>query len=1226
MKNNFGLVFSGGGGKGAWQLGVWKALDEAGIRGTAVSGTSVGALNAALYAQGNYQQAIDAWMSISTQKLLWPNSEEIIKKAIEKKLIPFAKYLPENWPLVGKTIGVFSQDGLKYFLETFLQVENKANFLPTFVTCHNKSNGCVEYFNIFPDSQYDDQTIRKILLASAAIPLVFDNVEIDGKYYSDGGFDILFFLSDETIQSDQYNNSPIEPLVENADKFNLETIILLALNRDELAKRHHYGFRRILPLLPSQSLGGLTDGCLDFDPEHAKVRIDQGYRDAKKWLEAIKDFYTDEEKINEVWERIENGEEDYLKSNKAIAMGFVKNSCIENDIANFNKFVMSDTGKEELSAVLPTSNLEDRLLSSQLALIDSIKRAELDHLVDILVDDHRHNSQELTRYAMDAVSALAPIENRASELLEQGFIGRFWHGITGKNSKLVASSIFDLAQAQYASIRLIQKLQHENLLQFEMTSAIAARLNRLAGDTRNLQDNVNNNIRQVYGSMALVYCKVREKQQEHERRINQLEKKVDLLTWAQTIKVKSFCGQLLDSLPAQLKLLAIVTDFYCKSNGEIDDKALFILRSVIKENHLDKEEFSINSMVEEIQKVPNFAITCKEDLRIGQQDSLDTENYLPSIFEGKELTIAGADVKTPATLIASELLYLFKANNYTPRKYEDSSIKTDYLNRCEKLRTLINAHPEELNKNLIPEIEKLEARIKDYYFKIYLLGPFSCGKSSLLNAWLGNDLLLTGLTPETAVATELLYSPDEKIILHPINNNMPQETLIGVSGENLNRVKMRANAGELAKVQIFLNNHRLQLYPEFCLVDMPGLSSANVAHEMALNQFISEGGYGIFCVPMHDGTIQNDGITFLQRMENFQCGFNLLMTKADEKAESDHPAILTNCKKLIHNTLGIPLQDIQTGIVSTKGTYGINDFDKLLDSMLDNRDYMFNFEFKDDLQALIYECISPLKKLLSKDFDSSLLDSEIEQLKNTSNHLPQILSSISNGIDRQIPSAVNSVIERIKTVLFSLQNGLKAQIKSGQDCSGEISSNMRSAMLYEIQNRAYVIFSDAVRKAAEQFGEKLSFNVSVEEVASSNIEGLQSDNYWGTGALLGGAIGLLGGAIGVAAGSFIGGWIGKKISDDKELDSQLRIRLEEIAEGARPTVEKAFNDCAEKFKLDLTDAMTSKISRLEEQNQLLKKKLAEDKSEFDALKQTREEALNQLNAIAKVEVQDNELI
>ena len=47
-----GLVLSGGGAKGAYEVGVWQALEEAGIASniTAISGTSVGAINAALFA------------------------------------------------------------------------------------------------------------------------------------------------------------------------------------------------------------------------------------------------------------------------------------------------------------------------------------------------------------------------------------------------------------------------------------------------------------------------------------------------------------------------------------------------------------------------------------------------------------------------------------------------------------------------------------------------------------------------------------------------------------------------------------------------------------------------------------------------------------------------------------------------------------------------------------------------------------------------------------------------------------------------------------------------------------------------------------------------------------------------------------------------------------------------------------------------------------------------
>lgn len=72
MQPKIGLVFAGGGGKGAYQIGVWKALEEMGIaeRVEAVSGTWVGALNAALFAQGDLARAEAAWRGISASDVL----------------------------------------------------------------------------------------------------------------------------------------------------------------------------------------------------------------------------------------------------------------------------------------------------------------------------------------------------------------------------------------------------------------------------------------------------------------------------------------------------------------------------------------------------------------------------------------------------------------------------------------------------------------------------------------------------------------------------------------------------------------------------------------------------------------------------------------------------------------------------------------------------------------------------------------------------------------------------------------------------------------------------------------------------------------------------------------------------------------------------------------------------------------------------------------------------
>ena len=48
LTKEYGLVLDGGGARGAYQIGAWKALREAGVKIEAVAGTSVGALNGAL--------------------------------------------------------------------------------------------------------------------------------------------------------------------------------------------------------------------------------------------------------------------------------------------------------------------------------------------------------------------------------------------------------------------------------------------------------------------------------------------------------------------------------------------------------------------------------------------------------------------------------------------------------------------------------------------------------------------------------------------------------------------------------------------------------------------------------------------------------------------------------------------------------------------------------------------------------------------------------------------------------------------------------------------------------------------------------------------------------------------------------------------------------------------------------------------------------------------------
>ena len=70
LTKEYALVLEGGGAKGAYQIGAWRALREAGVKINAVAGTSVGALNAALICMGDLEIAEDIWKNISHSKVM----------------------------------------------------------------------------------------------------------------------------------------------------------------------------------------------------------------------------------------------------------------------------------------------------------------------------------------------------------------------------------------------------------------------------------------------------------------------------------------------------------------------------------------------------------------------------------------------------------------------------------------------------------------------------------------------------------------------------------------------------------------------------------------------------------------------------------------------------------------------------------------------------------------------------------------------------------------------------------------------------------------------------------------------------------------------------------------------------------------------------------------------------------------------------------------------------
>ena len=79
-------MLAGGGARGSYQVGVWRALTELGWRPQIITGTSVGSLNGAMFALDLYETARDMWMSIRSQDVM----ELHFKCGFCQKLVEFS--------------------------------------------------------------------------------------------------------------------------------------------------------------------------------------------------------------------------------------------------------------------------------------------------------------------------------------------------------------------------------------------------------------------------------------------------------------------------------------------------------------------------------------------------------------------------------------------------------------------------------------------------------------------------------------------------------------------------------------------------------------------------------------------------------------------------------------------------------------------------------------------------------------------------------------------------------------------------------------------------------------------------------------------------------------------------------------------------------------------------------------------------------------------------------
>ncbi len=263
----YGLVLEGGGAKGAYHVGAFKALRELGIEIGGIAGTSIGAINGAMMVQGDYDLLEKVWYSINSYELFDIDEKAIVDlKNLNLQEINFSYLLHQSKEILNNK--GLDTSKIRALFDTYIDEEKIRNSHIDFgiVTVDLTDKKPLElYMEDIPRGKMID-----FLIASANLP-AFRIEEVDGKKYLDGGF---------------YNNLPIGLLCKKGYK----DIIAVRTMAVGVVRRVKEKDVRITYIQPADGSLGSMLGALDFNREKADQLIKLGYYDTMKVFKKLKGF------------------------------------------------------------------------------------------------------------------------------------------------------------------------------------------------------------------------------------------------------------------------------------------------------------------------------------------------------------------------------------------------------------------------------------------------------------------------------------------------------------------------------------------------------------------------------------------------------------------------------------------------------------------------------------------------------------------------------------------------------------------------------------------------------------------------------------------------------------------------------------------------------------------------------------------------------------------------
>jgi small GTP-binding protein len=212
------------------------------------------------------------------------------------------------------------------------------------------------------------------------------------------------------------------------------------------------------------------------------------------------------------------------------------------------------------------------------------------------------------------------------------------------------------------------------------------------------------------------------------------------------------------------------------------------------------------------------------------------------------------------------------------------------------VRSLLHTAERRKDDLSIADCRRILARLAEDRFNLAIVGQFSRGKSSLMNALLGSEKLPTGILPLTSVITTVTYGETERVLLQREGWTIPQEIRLDQLAEYVTQGQNPGNEKRVVLAEVQLPNELLRLGVHF--VDTPGVASSIAANTRTTRQFLPEADAAIL-VTSFESPMTEAEVTFLQEVREHVHKVFVVVNKLDLAPATDRGPVLDAVRETV---------------------------------------------------------------------------------------------------------------------------------------------------------------------------------------------------------------------------------------------------------------------------------------------------------------------------------------